>query len=142
MGLFNITRNGRLTVYSLHSKSDREPVLGQEAVRCRFDPPRDVWSQEGRHQDQIAKKFKVSEDRVTVFGMKPRYGGGRSSGFVSIYDDTDSRRKYDTKTQLFRDKIVERVKKQSRKLAKQLKGKRKRVKGTAKSKVVAGNKKK
>lgn len=55
---------------------------------------------------QIAKKFKVSEDRVTVFGMKPRYGGGRSSGFVSIYDDMDSRRKYDTKTQLFRVSIT------------------------------------
>merc|ERR1712051_1134280 len=91
---------------------------------------------------QIGKKFKVSEDRIAVFGVKPKYGGGRGSGFVSIYDDMDSRKKYDTKTRLFRDKIVERVKRQSRKLAKELKGKRKKVKGTAKSKVVAGKKKK
>ena len=55
---------------------------------------------------QIGKKFKVSEDRIAVFGVKPRYGGGRSSGFVSIYDDLDARRKYDTKTQLFRVSIT------------------------------------
>ena len=55
---------------------------------------------------QIGKKFKVSEDRVAVFGVKPKYGGGRSSGFVSIYDDIDARKKYDTKTQLFRVSIT------------------------------------
>ena len=41
-----------------------------------------------------------------MFGVKPKYGGGRSSGFVSIYDDMDSRKKYDTKTQLFRVSIT------------------------------------
>ena len=55
---------------------------------------------------QIGKKFKVSEDRVSVFGVKPKYGGGRSSCFVSIYDDVDARKKYDTKTQLFRVSIT------------------------------------
>ena len=55
---------------------------------------------------QIGKKFKVSEDRVSVFGVKPKYGGGRSSGFVSIYDDMDARKKFDTKTQLFRVSIT------------------------------------
>ena len=55
---------------------------------------------------QIGKKFKVSEDRVAVFGVKPKYGGGRSSCFVSIYDDVDARKKYDTKTQLFRVSIT------------------------------------
>ena len=55
---------------------------------------------------QIGKKFKVSEDRVSVFGVKPKYGGGRSSGFVSIYDDMDARKKFDSKTQLFRVSIT------------------------------------
>ena len=55
---------------------------------------------------QMGKKFKVSEDRISVFGVKPRYGGGRSSGFVSIYDDVDARKKYDTKVQLFRVSIT------------------------------------
>lgn len=77
-----------------------------------------------------------------MFGLKAKYGGGRSSGFATIYDDLDARKLYDTKPNLERDNIVERVKNQSRKLRKELKGKRKRVKGTAKSKVQAGKKKK
>lgn len=34
--------------------------------------------------------------------MKPRFGGGRSSGFVTVYDDVDARIKYDTKVNLNR----------------------------------------
>ena len=51
---------------------------------------------------EISKKFKASEDRIAVFGLKPKFGGGRSSGFVTVYDDVDARKKYDTKTNLFR----------------------------------------
>jgi len=51
---------------------------------------------------EIAKKFKASEDRVAIFGIKPKFGGGKSSGFASIYDDLDTRNKYDTKTNLYR----------------------------------------
>ena len=91
---------------------------------------------------EIGKKFKASEDRIAVFGLKAKFGGGKSTGFVSVYDDMDARNKYDTKSQLYRDKIVARPKKQSRKLAKEIKGKRLRVKGTAKAKCVAGKKKK
>ena len=50
----------------------------------------------------IAKKFKASEDRIAVFGVKAKFGGGRSSGFVTVYDDVDARKKYDTKTNLVR----------------------------------------
>lgn len=51
---------------------------------------------------EIGKKFKASEDRIAVFGLKGKFGGGKSTGFVSVYDDMDSRNKYDTKAQLFR----------------------------------------
>ena len=51
---------------------------------------------------EVAKKFKASEDRIAVFGMRTKYGGGRSSGFVTVYDDIDARKKYDTKTHLIR----------------------------------------
>ena len=50
----------------------------------------------------VAKKFKASEDRIAVFGVRAKYGGGRSSGFVTVYDDLDARVKYDTKTNLNR----------------------------------------
>lgn len=50
----------------------------------------------------IAKKFKSAEDRVAVFGVRAKFGGGRSSGFVTIYDDMDARKKYDNKVNLAR----------------------------------------
>lgn len=90
---------------------------------------------------EMSKKFKASEDRIAVFGIRNKFGGGRSSCFVHVFDDLDSRKKYDTKANLARDKVVEPLKKPSRKMAKDLKGKRKRVKGTAKSKVQAGKQK-
>merc|ERR1712147_119504 len=90
---------------------------------------------------EIGKKFKAGEDRIAVFGLKPKFGGGRSSGFVTVYDDADARKKYDTKSNLLRDKLIEKPARMSRKMAKEIKGKRKRVKGTAKSRVVAGKKK-
>ena len=51
---------------------------------------------------EMSKKFKAAEDRIAVFGLKAKYGGGRSSCFVTVYDDLDARKKYDTKTNLAR----------------------------------------
>ena len=51
---------------------------------------------------EIGKKFKAGEDRIAVFGLKPKFGGGRSSGFVTVYEDADARKKYDTKSNLIR----------------------------------------
>ena len=50
----------------------------------------------------IGKKFKASEDRIAVFGVRAKFGGGRSSGFVTVYDDLDARKKYDNKQNLAR----------------------------------------
>jgi len=46
---------------------------------------------------EMSKKFKASEDRIAVFGLKAKFGGGRSSCFVHVFDDLDARKKYDTK---------------------------------------------
>merc|ERR1712099_3482 len=93
---------------------------------------------------ELAKKFKCQgqEDRIAVFGMKLKFGGGRSTAFASIFDDMDARKKYDTKDNLRRSCLYEaKAGKMARKMAKEIKGKRKRVKGTAKAKVQAGKKK-
>ena len=50
----------------------------------------------------IGKKFKATEDRIAVFGVRAKFGGGRSSGFVTVYDDMDARKKYDNKANLAR----------------------------------------
>lgn len=49
---------------------------------------------------EMGKRFKVDEERISVRGLKTKFGGGRSSGFAAIYDDLDARKKYDMKAQL------------------------------------------
>lgn len=116
--------------------------MGRKQCAVELIHPEQAGVKKATIKAELAKKFKASEDRIAVFGLRAKYGGGRSSCFASIYDDVDTRKKYDTKTNIYRDGIIERPKRQSRKLAKEIKGKRKRVKGTAKSKVQAGKKKK
>merc|ERR1719166_468442 len=118
------------------------PLLGRKQMAVELIHPEMAGVKKSSIKAEIGKKFKAGEDRIAVFGLKPKFGGGRSSGFVTVYDDVDARIKYDTKTNLNRDKVGERPARTARKMAKELKGKRKRVKGTAKSKVVAGKKKK
>ena len=40
--------------------------------------------------------FKSAEDRVSIYGLKTKFGGGRSSGFALIYDSLDAKKKYDS----------------------------------------------
>merc|ERR1712242_84525 len=116
-------------------------MLGRKQMTVELLHPEMAGLKRSDVKASVGKKFKASEDRIAVFGLKPRFGGGRSSAFVFVYDDVDARIKYYTKVNLNRDKVGERPARTARKMAKELKGKRKRVKGTAKSKVVAGKKK-
>merc|ERR1719460_1956015 len=118
------------------------PLLGRKQCQVEIAHAEMAGVKKSVIRAELAKKFKASEDRISIVGVKPKYGGGKTSCFAAIYDDMDTRNKYDTKTSLYRDGVVVRPKRQSRKLAKELKGKRKKVKGTAKSKVIAGKRKK
>lgn len=90
-------------------------------------------------RDILAKKYKTDVKSITVFGLKTQFGGGRSSGFALIYDNYDYLLKYEPKHRLRRVKILpERV--GNRKGRKELKNKKKKVRGKAKAKVVGGKK--
>ena len=88
----------------------------------------------------IAKKFKTDAKNVVVFGFNTVFGGGRSTGFCLIYDNRDYLLKYEPKYRLTRLKILE-PKINNRKARKELKTKRKKVRGKEKSKIQAGKKK-
>ena len=77
-----------------------------------------------------------------MFGFKTRFGGGRTSGFCLIYDSKDARKKYEPIHRLRRTKeAAEKDTTMTRKIKKELKIKRKKVRGTAKAKISAGKKK-
>ena len=44
---------------------------------------------------KLAKMFKTNEENIAVFGLKFKFGGGRSSGFALVYDSVDARKKND-----------------------------------------------
>jgi small subunit ribosomal protein S24e len=46
--------------------------------------------------------LKAKEEAIGIFGLKTKFGGGRSTGFALIYDNLDSRKKYDGKKSLRR----------------------------------------
>lgn len=90
---------------------------------------------------RIAQIFKVSDpNAIVTFGFKTAFGGGRSTGFACIYDDVNALKRYEKRYRLVREGLAETTKK-SRREAKELKNRKKKVRGTAKAKC-GGQKKK
>lgn len=46
-------------------------------------------------REKLAKLFKTTSDLVIAYGFKCQFGGGRSSGFASIYDSLDYAKKFE-----------------------------------------------
>ena len=51
---------------------------------------------------KLAQLLKSKDENIAIFGIKIKYGGGRSTGFALIYDSADARKKYDSKMNLKR----------------------------------------
>ena len=51
---------------------------------------------------KLAQTLEVKEENISIFGLKTKFGGGRSSGFALIYDSLDARKKFDSKKMLRR----------------------------------------
>merc|ERR1712066_97687 len=91
---------------------------------------------------EVAGKFRNDKENVVLFGFKTRFGGGRSTGFCLIYDNKDARKKYEPTYRLRRTRDApEKNTTLTRKIKKEIKIKRKKVRGTAKAKIAAGKKK-
>merc|ERR1712121_24891 len=92
-------------------------------------------------RDQLAKMYKTTPDVIFAFGFHTLFGGNKTIGFALIYDNMDSAKKYEPKYRLARHGVIEK-KKTGRKQIKELKNRKKKVRGTAKAKVGAAGKKK
>merc|ERR1712227_761351 len=85
----------------------------------------------------MAKGHKATAEATVIFGMKTKFGGGRSSCFALVYDSVDSAKKYEPKHRLIRagfqskpDLVV------GRKQRKEKKNREKKFRGTRKEKRV------
>jgi len=48
-------------------------------------------------REKLAGAYKSQKDNVVVFGLRTKFGGGKSTGFGLIYDDVDSLKKFEPK---------------------------------------------
>ena len=53
-------------------------------------------------KDKLAQILKAKVENINIFGLKTKFGGGRTTGFALIYDSNDARKKYDSKCGLRR----------------------------------------
>lgn len=51
---------------------------------------------------KLAATLKSKDENISIFGLKTKFGGGRSTGFALIYDSLDARKKFDSKKMLRR----------------------------------------
>ena len=78
--------------------------------------------------------YKTTPDVIFAFGFRTQFGGGKTTGFACVYDNFESREKYDQKHQIIRDGLAPK-KEATRKAKKELKTRIKKTRGTNKAKV-------
>lgn len=80
--------------------------------------------------EQLTKRHKVvSPECVVLKGFRTQFGGGKSIGFVCIYDSVEAFKKYELKHFLIRAGVKEKVE-SSRKQIKEAKNRKKKTRGT------------
>lgn len=93
-------------------------------------------------RDRIAKQFKIKDPKTLVlFGFKTYFGGGRSTGYCVIYDTLAMLKKYERRYRQVRLGLEEAPKNMGRRAKKELKNRRKKVRGKEKAKCTAAKKK-
>ena len=133
---------GEFVLYT--RKMINNPLLARRQVHVELIHPEQGSVAKSAIKAKLASMFKTSVDAVAVFGVKCKFGGGRSSCFGLIYSNVDARKKFDQKRDLKRDNLFDVKKGPGRKQKKEMKGREKRVRGTAKAKArgATGKKKK
>ena len=120
-------------------KMINNPLLSRRQVHIELIHPDQGSVAKTDIKAKLSSLFKTPEDAIAVYGVKSKFGGGRSSCFGLIYSNVDARKKFDQKLLTKRDKLSDTEKKLGRKQKKEGKGREKKLRGTAKK---GGDKKK
>lgn len=92
--------------------------------------------------EKIGRQFRVADPQsIVVFGLKTAFGGGRSSGFAMIYDSPTAAQKFEHRFRLVRLGYAEAKPSKGRRAQKELKNRRKKVRGKEKAKCSGAPKK-
>merc|ERR1712173_494784 len=91
-------------------------------------------------RESLAKMYKSTPDCVIVYGMQTKFGGGSTTGFANVYDSMDYLKKNEVRFRQVRAGLAEKIEKKARAQRRQLKNRKKKVKGTKKDSVGGGKK--
>ena len=86
------------------------PLLRRKQVQVELIHPDMGGVSKTEIKEKLAASFKTKPEVIAVFGLKTKFGGGRSTGFALIYDNEDARKKCDQKLLLKRDGLLEKPK--------------------------------
>ena len=121
------------------------PLLRRKQLQVEIIHPDQGSVSKTDIKEKLATMFKdkgsVDTNRIGVFGLHTKFGGGRSQGFALIYDSVEDRKKYDQKMLLKRDGMADKPR-FTRKMKKEMKGRMNKVRGTKKAAADASSGKK
>eukprot|EP00948_MAST-09A_sp_MAST-9A-sp1_P004259 g4259.t1 len=114
------------------SKFISNPLLSRKQAVVTVVHPNKANVSKKDIQSMIAKHLKkVSADNVVVFGMRTKFGGGKSTGFALMYDSKEDLLKFEPKYRLLRrDPEAFKVTRNSKKARAEEKRRGKKVRGT------------
>ncbi|KAJ1816329.1 hypothetical protein LPJ56_001454, partial [Coemansia sp. RSA 2599] len=84
-------------------------------------------------REKLSKLYKADKEAIFPFGFRTQFGGGRSTGFVLIYDSFEAAQKFEPKFRLMRHGFGTKGT-TSRKQRKERKNRLKKLRGTEKVK--------
>jgi small subunit ribosomal protein S24e len=88
-------------------------------------------------REMLVKRYKVKDEKtIFVYGFRTAFGGGKSTGFGNIYDTLNDALMTEPHYRLCRAGLRTRVE-SSRKTRRELKNRKKKVRGTKKAKIGA-----
>lgn len=58
--------------------------------------------------------YKTNKEQVNVFGLRTKFGGGKTTGFALIYDSPEALKKFEPHYRLVRVGVATKVEKPSR----------------------------
>merc|ERR1711970_892583 len=91
-------------------------------------------------REKLANMYKATPDCVIVYGLQTKFGGGSTTGFAHVYDSLDYLKKNEVRFRQVRAGQAAKLEKKARQQRKQLKNRKKKVRGTKKMKVGSGKK--
>lgn len=80
----------------------KNPLLARKQASIELIHPELAGVDKASVKSKLAKLMKTKEECINIYGLKTKFGGGRSSGFALIYDSVDAKKRYDSKCSLKR----------------------------------------